>query len=125
MILSRRPLKKSGKALKVNTPLTTKKPLPSPTKGIKKRSDRTQLFYDEQRIPFVKRFLESHPYCQIRWDDQCQGIAVDVDEIKLRSRGGGKVPKNGDESNFLATCRICHTQKTVNPAEAKRRGFTK
>lgn len=111
--------------LKPGQALETKKPLAGPTKRISKRSKKTQKFYEEFRIPFVIQFLEEHPYCEIRWDENCQGEAIDVDEIKLRSRGGAKVPQDGDPSNFQSSCRYCHEQKTTHPAEAKSRGLTK
>lgn len=115
----------SGKELKSSSTLSSSSSLGGGGK-IAPRSKKMQKLYEESRIPFVISFLEEHPYCQIRWDDQCQGVAVDVDEIKLRSQGGAKVPKSGEDTSkqFLATCRHCHIQKTSNPAEAKRRGFT-
>jgi hypothetical protein len=124
-LLRRSPLKIKTRLAPGNKPLETKKPLPSGTKPVKKRSSRMQRFYEEERIPFVIEFLADHPLCEIRWDDGCQGIAVDVDEIKLRSRERILVPKNRDFSNFQSTCRHCHIQKTSNPAEAKRRGLTR
>ena len=102
-----------------------KKPLPSPTKRIKKRSEKTQKFYGEERIPFVIDFLARYPKCQVQWDGGCQVASVDVHEVSLRSRGGNLVPIDGDESNFLAVCRYCHRMIDMNKAEATAKGFIK
>jgi 5-methylcytosine-specific restriction endonuclease McrA len=68
----------------------------------------------------VQRLLEERPVCEIRWDEHCTGESVDVDEIMGRGVGGSIM----DESNLQTTCRSCHHQKTIHPAEAVRRGFT-
>ncbi len=80
-------------------------------------------FYREERVPFVKDFLGRHPRCQVVWDAGCTVDATDVHEITPRGRGGNLVPVDGDESNFLATCRSCHSRLTDNDAEAKERGL--
>lgn len=103
----------------------TKKKEPRPQKRIRARSKKTQVFYEEERIPFVIKFLEEHPICEVHWNDECQGASVDVHEVQLRSRGGNKVPKEGETGQFLAVCRICHHYVTINPKQATARGFIK
>lgn len=81
-------------------------------------------FYEEERIPFVVKFLSEHPTCEARLRG-CGGESVDVDEIKLRSQGGALVPVGDDDSNFRAVCRSCHTLITIRDQEAKEKGFVK
>lgn len=59
------------------------------------------------------------PECGIRWDENCRGLADDLDEILSRGRGGSIT----DAANTTPACRPCHIQKTEHPAEAERRGF--
>lgn len=58
--------------------------------------------------------------CEIRWDDNCTGLAVDVDEIKARSAGGSIT----DPANVQLGCRHCHDMKHAHPTESRRRGLT-
>ena len=65
-------------------------------------------------------FLEIHKFCEIRWDDGCQGWADQIDHKVNRG-----VDPTGvlDESNWNATCAHCHRMKTDNPKEARERGL--
>jgi len=121
----RKPLKANSElkktALKATSSLKAKKGL-SATKSLKPRSKKMKDIY-KQRSVFVAEFLSKHPQCQAYWDDNCFGRSVDVHEILPRSAGGKIV--SDDLSNFMAVCRYCHTQITVNPEEAHRRGFRK
>lgn len=100
--------------LKAGNALTRKAPL-------RARSRKTAALYRGVRGPLVAQLLTDRPCCEIRWDDQCQGRAVDVDEIQGRGVGGSIT----DPANLQTTCRHCHGQKHDNPAEAKRRGLTR
>jgi 5-methylcytosine-specific restriction endonuclease McrA len=84
------------------------------------RSRKQQALY-RQRGPFVAAMLAEHPYCQIRWDAGCGGLAVDVDEILSRAQGGSIL----DPANCQTACSYCHRMKHLNPAEAVRRGVTR
>lgn len=83
------------------------------------RSKKTTATY-VQRRKLVARLLDDRPFCEIQWDDDCEGMAVDVDELLGRGVGGDFL----DETNCQTTCRYCHRKKHDNPAEAVRRGFT-
>lgn len=72
------------------------------------------------RRRLVAHLLEENPWCQIRWDDKCEGRADQVDEILARSAGGSVL----DEANCQTCCGSCHRAKHANPAEAVRRGLT-
>jgi hypothetical protein len=85
---------------------------------LRSRSRKMQATY-RQRGPLVGSFLESRPWCQIRWDDGCQGRSTDVHEPELRSRGADIL----DETACTATCRYCHDAVHANPAAATERGF--
>jgi hypothetical protein len=118
--LERTPFSKSNLTTSLD-PSKAKSPLKKGGKRIRARSEKTQRFYEEERIPFVKKFLSEHPNCEARLRG-CQGESVDVDEIKLRSRGGDLVP-TGEESNFRAVCRTCHSLITSRDPEAKSKGL--
>ena len=120
MTLKRTPLQQGvglsrGEGLKKGPPLVSNKRLPQ-------RSKKTAEFYVKERIPFVIKFLAEHPWCEARLRG-CQGESVDVDEIRPRSRGGNLVPVDGDESNFRAVCRTCHTLITDRDPEAEEKGL--
>jgi len=85
------------------------------------RSKKAEKQHREERLPLLKHMDEERPWCEIRWDEGCQGRAVDVDEIQGRGAGGSHV----DIENVQSTCRYCHDKKHQNPAEAKARGFTR
>ena len=72
------------------------------------------------RRALVSALLEDRPFCEIQWDDRCDGIAVDVDELLGRGVGGSFLA----EDNCQTCCRYCHSMKHLYPAEAVRRGFT-
>lgn len=72
------------------------------------------------RRKLVAALLEEQPWCSIRWDSNCEGRAVEVDERLARSAGGSIL----DPANCQVTCRHCHQRKHANPAEAVARGFT-
>jgi hypothetical protein len=117
-------LKRSKPLSQGNKPLKTTKRL-NPGKGIKARSKKMQKLMVNERIPFVIDFIDRHPKCEVHWDDYCTRLSCDVHEILPQGRGGKKIPKDGDESNFMSTCRHCHYMLTNNPAKAKELGFTK
>ena len=87
---------------------------------MKYRSAKQAALYVHRRA-LVHRLLAERPMCQIRWDEGCTGVSTDVDEILGLGVGGSIL----DESNMQTCCRWCHHQKTVNPAEAVARGFTR
>jgi hypothetical protein len=124
---------KSGGALGGGDPIASSKSLSANTR-LKARSKKMQKTYEEERIPFVIDFLERYPHCQLRLlvstpDGKvlsaCTGLSEDVHEVVPRGRGGNIVPIEGDESNFAATCRHCHSWVTANPKEARRLGYTR
>jgi len=115
------------KALKRKSTLNTRSTLKSEkglkaTKSLQPRSLKMKKIYKE-RAPFVKEFLELHPICQARWDNNCYIKSVDVHEILPRSAGGKIVDTKWD--NYMAVCRYCHTMITDNPQEAHERGYRK
>jgi len=117
----------SRKSLQSKTPLKQKTGLKAgkglkATKSLQPRSAKMKEIY-KSRSSFVKEFLELHPVCQARWDNNCYIKAVDVHEILPRSAGGKIVDTNWD--NFMAVCRYCHTMITDNPKEAQQRGLRK
>ncbi len=119
--LRRTPLITKKGLARGNKRLETKKPLPGPSKGIKKRSKKMQTLYEEERIPFVKEFLAENPICQVQWDRCCQQQARDVHEVLPRGRGG-KIVKG--KNQFKAVCGYCHYIIThVHVGEARERGF--
>ena len=91
-------------------------------KALKPRSDRMKKIYEERRT-FVEEMLKKFPVCQVYWNEECFGVAVDVHEVKARSAGGKIV---GDSpNNYKTVCRYCHTMIGQYPQEAWRRGFVK
>ena len=72
------------------------------------------------RRRLVAALLEERPWCEIRWDDKCEGRADQVDERLARSQGGSVL----DPANCQTTCGNCHRQKHLNPTEAVARGVT-
>lgn len=84
---------------------------------LKPRSAKTISIYVDRRA-LVASLLEERPWCEVRWDDGCQGRAVDVDEILSRGRGGSIL----DPANLQTTCRHCHNRKHAEPNEAVDRG---
>jgi 5-methylcytosine-specific restriction endonuclease McrA len=87
---------------------------------LRRRSAKTRIAY-VARARLVAGMLAERPWCEIRWDDGCQGRAVDVDEVLGRGVGGSIL----DEANCQTTCRHCHDRKHNQPTEAVRRGLTR
>lgn len=83
------------------------------TGRLRPRSKKTEKRYRVRRV-LVAELLEQRPWCEIRWDDRCQGRAVDVDEILSRGRGGDYC----DPDNCQTACRPCHDAKHSYPLEA-------
>lgn len=73
-----------------------------------------------ERRHFVKDLLERRPWCEARLD-VCSGRSVDVHERLNRSQGGKIV--GGEESDYVALCRPCHSWITTHPKESYERGF--
>jgi hypothetical protein len=62
-------------------------------------------------------FLDEHPMCEIRWDDECTGLAT------LVHHKAGRVGKAMlDESRWVAGCDTCHRNVHGHVAEAYERG---
>ena len=97
---------------KSRTPLVSRTPIPP-------RSAKTARVYRATRIPLVVEILAEHPYCQIRFDENCTGRATTVHEIKKRSRGGSTT----DKRNCLSACQSCNEAVENFPIEAHARGF--
>jgi hypothetical protein len=87
---------------------------------LRPRSKKTAAKYRDRRL-LVAELLEQRPWCEIRWDDRCQGRAVDVDEVISRGRGGDYC----DPENCQTACRACHSAKHENPLEAVARGVAR
>lgn len=92
---------------------------PKPRKPLRPRSAKKAKVYRQQRVPLVEAQLLAEPFCQIRWDEHCAGIADTVHEIKKRSRGGSIT----DRANCVSACAYCNGKVEDEPAEAHRRGF--
>jgi hypothetical protein len=88
------------------------------TGRLRPHSARMRATY-EVRGPLVGALLAERPWCQIRWDDGCEGRSADVHEPELRSRGADIC----DPGACVTTCRHCHRAVHDNPAEATRRGW--
>lgn len=116
--MKRTPLKRT-KGLTSKSELKTTKPLTSTTK-IKHRSKKMEKVYVERRL-LVSRLLQERPDCEVKWDSDCNGTSTDVHERLPRSLGGRIV--GGEETEYVATCRSCHTKLTDSPMEARRRGW--
>ena len=89
------------------------------TAGLKARSPKMAKAYRTKRVPLVAAMLAEQPWCQIQWDEGCQGRSADIHELLSRGRGGSITA----EANCIAGCRHCHDAVTQNPAEAEARGF--
>ncbi len=95
--------------------------------AIPARSKKMQTKYEQERIPFVKQFLEDNPRCMFAIPDRCTGKAVSVDEYINRSQGGEIVPgpkADAQGQRFHACCLICHDFKTFNPKWARENGWS-
>ncbi len=90
------------------------------------RSKKMQEKYEQERIPFVKQFLEDNPRCMFAIPDRCLGRATTVDEYINRSQGGEIVPgpkADAQGQRFHAACIPCHQWKTDHPAKSRERGW--
>jgi hypothetical protein len=119
-LTTKKPLRGGG-LLRSRKPLQQRKALSSKTR-LKPRSKKMEDAYVERR-EFVKKFLTDNPYCQVRWDFNCQITSIDVHETMFRSHGGEIV--GDDPTQFIATCRYCHGMIHDNPLEAHEKGFRK
>jgi hypothetical protein len=124
--MKRSPLQRKT-ALTSSTPLRSKAPLKAKRglttrQRLRPRSKKMEEIYKERR-PFVERFLSENPKCQVHWDENCFEWSKDVHEIKPRSAGGKIV--GGDDKEYLAVCRYCHTMIDLHPQEAHDRGYRK
>ena len=103
-------------------------PLKRGTKGLAKRSKKTEDKYVERRV-LVKKILSERPLCEA-----CRVFAAhdnkttfnhhmsrDVHEVVRRSQGGSIL----DEANVLAVCRPCHVRIGSEPALAFELGLAK
>ena len=82
------------------------------------RSRKTQATY-RSRADLVAALLETKPWCEIRWDDDCESRSTDVHEPEMRSRGADILNEDG----CVTACRHCHNKVHANPAEATGRGW--
>lgn len=89
---------------------------PERKNGLKARSKKTEKRYRVRRV-LVAELLEQRPWCEIGWDDRCEGRSVDVDEVLSRGRGGDYC----DPDNCQTTCRPCHGAKHDHSVEAVQR----
>jgi hypothetical protein len=106
--------------LKRGKPLQAKNPWRPVRKPLAHRSKKMTKIYKTRRI-LVQDLLDQRPLCEVRWNQQCQRVSVDVHEILPRSQGGNII--GGDANEYLTTCRWCHDQIDRYPQEAHDRGF--
>lgn len=90
-----------------------------PGRPLRFRSKKQAAVYIARRR-LVASLLEQNPWCQIRWDENCEGRADQVDEKLARSQGGSIL----DADNCQTCCGYCHRMKHLHPKEAVERGFT-
>jgi len=67
-----------------------------------------------ERVPFVKEFLEDNPSCQ-----RCGKPSQTVHEKLTRARGGDILDKN----NCVALCQECHQEIHLHPRQATEDGW--
>lgn len=104
--------------MKRSSPLTRTTGL-SRTTRLRRRSERMQQVYEEERIPLVQDLLRARPWCEMRVF--CDGApSVDVHEILTRGRRGSIT----DPRNCLTACRRCHDWVTTHPRQANCLGLT-
>jgi hypothetical protein len=89
------------------------------SKPLPPRSKKTAKVYRDERVPLVTALLTERPWCEIQWDDGCQGRSVDAHEPRMRSRGADIC----DPGQCVAACRHCHNQVHANPAAATEKGW--
>ena len=103
------------------SPLKRGTGLAARTTGIPRQSAKRKRLSGE-RAAFVKRFLGTHPTCQVCWRKQ----SVDVHESLRRSAGGAIVPgpkADAQGQTFIAVCRGCHEMLTNPTAEERDRAL--
>lgn len=102
-----------------------KTPLKRSRKPIARRSKKTAALYRNERVLFVKAYLQMNRACVIR-EKNCFGLAQDVHERTSRSAVGAIVP--GEKAReqgqvFFAVCRACHDYLHLHPRWAKEEGW--
>lgn len=90
----------------------------APRTPIRPRSEKTKRTY-EVRGPLVAALLAERPWCEIRWDAKCWGLATEVHEPGMRSRGADIC----DPEQCVTGCHYCHRMVHDHPAEATERGW--
>jgi hypothetical protein len=76
---------------------------------------------DAEYAKLRQRYLTENPLCMVKWSN-CTHYATDVHHI----RGG----EERDvyyliQSEWAATCRVCHSEIHLNPADARTMGWLK
>lgn len=80
---------------------------------LRPRSEKTEKFYREERIPFVISILESRPLCE-----RCQAKeSTEVHEKLSRGRSGSSQASLVDPENVMALCHDCHHYITFVASE--------
>jgi len=102
-------------------------PMKRGTKRINARSAGRVKAYAgaDGRAQFVAATLAARPRCEVE-TPVCTGVAVDVHESILRSRGGAIVPgplADAQGQRFFAICRDCHTHVHANRPWSEERGY--
>jgi len=111
------PLRRTSQLAQV-IPLHREQPLARVVE-IRPRSPKQATLYRDRRAPLVKELLTVRPWCEIRWDEGCQGRAAEVHEPGKRSQGVDIC----DLAECVTTCWYCHRQVHGNPAAAVQRGW--
>ncbi len=69
---------------------------------------------NRERAKVLRGLVEDDPWCRIRLDGICTGLAQDGHEPLLRSRGGDPA----DPNQIVLACRACHDWVHNNAAES-------
>lgn len=85
---------------------------------MKRKSTKTAA-RDRQYARQRRRYLLTHPNCEIMWDEECSMQASQIDHIVNRSHLNDA--QMLDERNWHSACSHCHHMKTVNPEQARER----
>lgn len=112
-------------------------------KGLAQRSARTSKFYAEERVPFVRVWLQRYPLCEAQLDG-CQQRSRVVHETWTRARAGkpnaylvprrapaGSTPERiaavweQNRRQFLALCDACHAWIHAHPKQAQETFITR
>lgn len=109
--------KGGGKIIaKHEVPKKTKKPgRPKIRKIAKKRAKELR-----QYSPIRRKFLQQHPMCELRIDEDCTDVSTEVHHAA--GRENGRLLK---EEDFKAACRHCHQVATKKSKEAIAAGHSK